>query len=60
MFAIVGESRYHLGVSVTLRSNSNVVFQCAFRVVWCPVFRHSVIGGRMAECLKELRAGEAR
>jgi transposase len=23
-------------VAVTLRSNSNVVFQCAYHVVWCP------------------------
>ena len=41
-------------VSVTLRSNSNIVFQCAFHVVWCPKYRRRVIGGRMEERLKQL------
>jgi putative transposase len=41
-------------MSVTLRSNSNIVFQCAFHVVWCPKYRRRVIGGHMEERLKEL------
>jgi putative transposase len=41
-------------VAVTLRSNSNLVFQCAFHVVWCPKYRRRVIGGRMEERLKQL------
>jgi hypothetical protein len=36
------------------RSNSDVVFQCAFRVVWCPKYRRRVLGGRIEERLKEL------
>jgi putative transposase len=39
---------------VTLRSNSNIVFQCAFHVVWCPKYRRRVIGGRMEDRLKQL------
>lgn len=41
-------------MSVTLRSNSNIVFQCAFHVVWCPKYRRRVIGGRMEDRLKQL------
>jgi putative transposase len=41
-------------VAVTLRSNSNLVFQCAFHVVWCPKYRRPVIGGRMEQRLKQL------
>jgi putative transposase len=41
-------------VSVTLRSNSNIVFQCAFHVVWCPKYRRRVLGGRIEERLKQL------
>jgi putative transposase len=41
-------------LAVTLRSNSNLVFQCAFHVVWCPKYRRRVIGGRMEERLKQL------
>ncbi len=41
-------------MSVTLRSNSNVVFQCAFHVVWCPKYRRRVLGGRIEERLKQL------
>jgi putative transposase len=41
-------------VSVTLRSNSNVVFQCAFHVVWCPKYRRRVLGGRIEERLEQL------
>jgi putative transposase len=45
---------YAACVSVTLRSNSNVVFQCAFHVVWCPKYRRRVLGGRIEERLKQL------
>ena len=45
------------GVGVTLRTNSNVVFQCAYHVVWCPKYRRRVIGGRMEQRLKELIIG---
>ena len=41
-------------MAVTLRSNSNVVFQCAFHVVWCPKYRRRVLGGRVEERLKHL------
>ncbi|MET7968390.1 IS200/IS605 family transposase [Micromonospora sp. NPDC005305] len=41
-------------MSVALRSNSNVVFQCAFHVVWCPKYRRRVLGGRIEERLKQL------
>jgi putative transposase len=41
-------------VSVTLRSNSNVVFQCAFHVVWCPKYRRRVLGGQIEERFKQL------
>ena len=43
-----------VGMAVTLRSNSNVTFQCAFHVVWCPKYRRPVIGGRMEQRLKQL------
>ena len=41
-------------MGVTLRSNSNVTFQCAYHVVWCPKYRRRVIGGRMEQRLKDL------
>ncbi|TYB34262.1 IS200/IS605 family transposase [Micromonospora sp. AP08] len=41
-------------MSVALRSNSSVVFQCAFHVVWCPKYRRRVLGGRVEERLKQL------
>ena len=41
-------------MGVTLRSNSNVAFQCAFHVVWCPKYRRPVLGGRVEDRLKEL------
>jgi putative transposase len=41
-------------VAVDLRSNSNVVFQCAYHVVWCPKYRRSVLGGRVEARLKEI------
>lgn len=42
------------GVAVTLRSNSNVAFQCASHVVWCPKYRRRVIGGRIKQRLKQI------
>lgn len=44
------------GVGVTLRSNANIAFQCAYHVVWCPKYRRKVIGGRMEIRLKEIIA----
>lgn len=41
-------------MAVTLRSNSNVVFQCAFHVVWCPKYRRRVLDGPVEARLKEL------
>ncbi|MFG3698182.1 IS200/IS605 family transposase [Micromonospora sp. NPDC047620] len=41
-------------MSVTVRSSSDVVFQCAFHVVWCPKFRRRVLDGRVEERLKQL------
>ncbi len=41
-------------MAVDLRSNSNVVFQCAYHVVWCPKYRRSVLGGRVEARLKEI------
>jgi putative transposase len=41
-------------MAVTLRSNSDVVFQYALRVVWCPKYRRRVIGGRVEQRLKEI------
>lgn len=43
-----------MSVPVTLRSNSNIVFQCAFHVVWCPKYRRRVLAGRIEERLKQL------
>src|SRR5947199_8836215 len=45
---------YTACVSVTLRSNSNVVFQGAFHVVWCSKYRRRVLDGRIEERLKQL------
>jgi putative transposase len=44
------------GVGVTLRTNGNIAFQCAYHVVWCAKYRRGVIGGRMEERLKEIIA----
>jgi putative transposase len=41
-------------VAVMLRSNSNVTFQCAFHVVWCPKYRRPVVGGGMEQRLTQL------
>ena len=42
------------GVGVTLRTNANIAFQCAYRVVWCPKYRRAVIGGRMEQRLQQI------
>ncbi|OBA84404.1 transposase [Mycobacterium sp. 1164966.3] len=42
------------GVGVTLRTNADIAFQCAYHVVWCPKYRRKVIGGRMEQRLKEI------
>jgi putative transposase len=41
-------------VAVTLRSNANITFQCAFHLVWCPKYRRRVLGGRIEARLKEI------
>lgn len=41
-------------MAVTLRSNANITFQCAFHVVWCPKYRRRVLGGRIEARLKEI------
>jgi putative transposase len=43
-------------VGVTLRTNANIAFQCAYHVVWCPKYRRPVIGGRMEARLKVIIA----
>ncbi len=45
---------YAFGVAVTLRSNRDVVFQCAYHVVWCPKYRRPVLDGRIEDRLKEI------
>jgi putative transposase len=39
---------------VTLRTNGDIAFQCAFHVVWCPKYRRRVLGGEVEDRLKEL------
>ncbi len=39
---------------MTLRTNSDIAFQCAFHVVWCPKYRRRVLGGGIEERLKQL------
>ncbi|MFD8565034.1 IS200/IS605 family transposase [Streptosporangium canum] len=41
-------------MAATLRTNSNIAFQCAFHVVWCPKYRRRVLDGRIEARLKEL------
>lgn len=40
--------------SGTVRSNNNVVFRCAFHVVWCPKYRRPVIDGDVDIRLKQI------
>lgn len=37
-----------------VRSNNNVVYRCAYHVVWCPKYRRPVIQGEVDDRLKEL------
>jgi len=37
-----------------IRSNNNVVYRCAFQVVWCPKYRRPVIEGAVDERLKQI------
>lgn len=39
---------------VTVRSNNNVVYRCAYHVVWCPKYRRPVIEGAVDEWLKQI------
>ncbi|WP_103941127.1 IS200/IS605 family transposase [Thermomonospora echinospora] len=41
-------------MAVTLRSNANITFQCAFHVVWCPKYRRRVLDGPIEARLKEI------
>lgn len=40
----------------TVRSNNNVVYRCAYHVVWCPKYRRPVIEGAVDERLKQIIA----
>ena len=44
------------GVGVSLRTNANIAFQCAYHVVWCPKYRRTVIGGGMEARLTQIIA----
>ncbi|WP_435874600.1 IS200/IS605 family transposase [Nocardia vinacea] len=37
-----------------VRDNSDIVFQCAYHVVWCSKYRRDVIGGGMEQRLEEI------
>ena len=39
---------------VTIRSNNNIVYRCAYHVVWCPKYRRHVIEGAVDERLKQI------
>lgn len=39
---------------IPVRSNNNVVWQCAYHVVWCTKYRRSVLGGANEDRLKEI------
>ena len=39
---------------VEVRSNNNVVYRCAYHVVWCPKYRRSVIEGDVDARLKQI------
>lgn len=38
----------------TIHSNRNVVYRCAYHVVWCPKYRRPVIEGHVDDRLKEI------
>ena len=39
---------------VTLRTNNNIAYQCAYHVVWCPKYRRSVLHHPVGERLKQI------
>lgn len=39
---------------VEVRSNNNVVYRCAYHVVWCPKYRRPVIEVDVADRLKQI------
>ncbi len=39
---------------VPVRSNNNVVWQCAYHIVWCTKYRRQLLGGRNEIRLKEI------
>ena len=39
---------------VEIRSNKNIVYRCAYRVVWCPKYRRPVIEGDIEARLKQI------
>lgn len=39
---------------VTIRTNNNVVYRCAYHVVWCPKYRRPVIEDAVDERLKQI------
>lgn len=41
-------------VRVEVRSNNNVVYRCAYHVVWCPKYRRPVITGDVDVRLKQV------
>lgn len=46
-------------MAATLRSNNNVVYQCAFHVVWCTKYRRKLLTGLVEDRLKEILTGVA-
>lgn len=39
---------------VAVRSNNNVVYRCAYHVVWCPKYRRPVVEGAVDARLKQI------
>ena len=39
---------------VEVRSNNNVVYRCAYHIVWCPKYRRPVIEGAVDARLKQI------
>lgn len=42
-----------------IRTNSNVVFQCSYHVVWCTKYRRDVLTPEVQERLKDIISGVA-
>ena len=38
----------------TVRSNNNVVYRCAYHIVWCPKYRRPVLEGAVDARLKQI------